>query len=91
MSGPVLDLANAMREPVPSLNDIPTMFLLTGHIVTEIEALRILADVSAFQAAAGGIGGAEGSVRLVCRDARPKVERALAVVAAVHGEPAFVE
>ena len=91
VSGQVMDIANAMREPVPSLNDIPTMFLLTGHIVTEIEALRILADTFAFQAAAGGIGGAEGAVRLVCRDARPKVERALAVVEAVQGEPAFVE
>ena len=88
---PVMDIANRMREPVESLNDIPSMFLLTGHIVTEIEALELLSGVSAFQAGAGGIGGAEGSVRLIVRGKRQQVEEALRIVETVQGEPPFVE
>ena len=90
-SSPVVDIANKMREPVESLNDIPSMFLLTGHIVTEIEALQLLSGASAFQAAAGGIGGAEGAVRLILRGTRSQVEKALEVVGDVQGEPPFVE
>lgn len=91
VAGNVIDVANKMREPVESLNNVYSMFLLTGHIVTEIEALKILADVSVFQAAAGGTGGAEGSVRLVCRGTREQVERALKVIREVQGEPPFLE
>lgn len=90
-SGKVVDIANKMRESVPSLNKTPSMFLLTGHIVTEIEALNIVADVTAFQAAAGGIGGAEGSVWLVFRGKRKSVEKALKLVKGIQGEPPFVE
>ena len=91
VSGSVIDIANKVREPVESLNNVYSMFLLTGHIVTEIEALKILADVSVFQAAAGGTGGAEGSVRLVCRGTREQVECALKVIGEVQGEPPFLE
>ncbi|HNR31534.1 MAG TPA: hypothetical protein PKI11_11655 [Candidatus Hydrogenedentes bacterium] len=88
---PVMDIAARMREPVESLNDIPSMFLLTGEIFTEIEALRLLAGVSVFQAASGGIGGAEGAVRLVLRGTRNQVEAALRLVEGIQGEPPFVE
>ena len=67
------------------------MFLLTGHIVTELEALDILTGVTAFQAGAGGIGGAEGSVRLICRGTHQQVQKALDLVADIQGEPPFVE
>ena len=90
-ASPVIDTANKMREPVDSLNDIPSMFLLTGHIVTEIEALQLLSGASAFQVAAGGIGGAEGAVRLIVRGTRSQVDKALRVVEDVQGEPPFVE
>lgn len=91
VDGDVVDIANKMREPIESLNEIPSMFVLNGHIVTEVEALEILAGVSVFQAAAGGIGGAEGAARLVCRGAREQVEEALRIVESVQGEPPFVE
>jgi hypothetical protein len=91
VSGKVVDIQLKMREPIESLNAIPSMFLLTGHIVTEIEALKLLAGVSAFQAAGGGIGGAEGAVRLVYRGTRKQVEKALEITGQIHGEPPFVE
>lgn len=91
VAGDVMGAANKMRQPMKSLNSIPSMFLLTGEIVTEIEALKILAHVDAFQAGAGGIGGAEGGVRLVVRGTVENVNRALAQVAEIQGEPLFVE
>lgn len=91
VAGDVLEIAHQMCQPMKSLNTIPAMFLLTGEIVTEIEALKILAQVDAFQAGAGGIGGAEGAVRLVVRGTGENVQRALALVAEIQGEPPFVE
>jgi hypothetical protein len=88
---PVMDIQLMMRDPMESLNDVPSMFLLTGHIVTEIEALEILAAVSAFQITAGGIGGAEGAVRLIVRGSHDQVKEALEVVESIQGEPPFVE
>ncbi|MHC4624038.1 MAG: hypothetical protein ACYS4W_09065, partial [Planctomycetota bacterium] len=91
VSGNPFEVVKKMREPIEELNDIPSMFLLPGEIVTELEALKLFADVSVFQAAAGGIGGAEGSVRLVCRGARQKVEKALKLAEEIQGEPPFVQ
>ncbi|MCP4643993.1 MAG: hypothetical protein GY851_26355 [bacterium] len=87
---PVMDAQLMMREPMESLNDIPSMFLLTGTIVTELEALDILTGVSAHQICAGGIGGAEGAVRLIVRGSRGQVKAALKLVESIHGEPPFV-
>ncbi len=91
VAGDVIDIVRKMQEPVDSLNRIPTMFLLTGQIVTELEAIEQLAGVSAFQAAAGGIGGAEGAVWLICRGPRDKLEAALKLAEQIQGEPAFVQ
>jgi hypothetical protein len=91
IAGEAAEVANKMREPFEGLNKVPSMFLLTGRIVTEIEAFEILAGVTAFQAGAGGIGGAEGSVRLVVRGPRARVEKALKITAQIQGEPPFVE
>ncbi len=91
VSGKVVDIQLKMREPVESLNHIPSMFLLTGHIFTEIEALKLLAGVSVFQAAGGGIGGAEGAVRLICRGTKEQVTKVLEIAKQIHGEPPFVE
>ena len=90
VDGDVVDIANKMREPIGSLNEIPSMFVLNGTIVTEIEALQLLAGVSVFQAAAGGVGGAEGGARLICRGTREQVQRALNIVESLQGEPAFL-
>jgi hypothetical protein len=91
VAGNPFEIVKKMREPIKQLNDIPSMFSLPGEIVTELEALKLLADVSVFQAAAGGIGGAEGSVRLVCRGAKQKVEKALKLAQEIQGEPPFVQ
>jgi len=79
-----------MREPIESLTPGPSMILWTDAlIVTEIEALRTVAQVEVLQVAAGGIGGAEGSVRLLIRGPRDQVKLAIEEVEAVLGEPPF--
>jgi hypothetical protein len=89
VAGDVVELTNKMREPVKSLNKVRSMFLLTGLVVTEIEAYTILTNVTAFQAAAGGIGGAEGAVRLVLRGSEKNVKNALDLTTIIQKEPPF--
>ncbi|HUW60238.1 MAG TPA: hypothetical protein VMZ06_04455 [Candidatus Bathyarchaeia archaeon] len=91
VAGNIVDIANRMREPVESLNKIPSMFLVNGQIITEIEALELLSGVQVFQAAAGGIGGAEGGSRLILRGAREQVQQALSLIESIQGEPPFLE
>lgn len=88
--GRVTDLANRLREPIETVGgDRYSMFAVTGCIVTEVEALAILAGVETFPTAAGGVGGAEGAVRLAFRGSRQNVEKALRLVADIQGEPPF--
>lgn len=91
VSGDMMDIVDNMQQPIESLTYMPSMMLLRGHITTEIEAIKTFADVEAFQAAAGGIGGAEGAVRLVCRGSKSEVQKVLDLVATIHGEPPFVK
>jgi hypothetical protein len=90
VSEDVVRIADTLREPVESFERIPSMFPLRGQIVTEIEALESLAGVSVMQIGAGGIGGAEGAIRLLLRGKKAEVEKALDLVDAIQGEPPFV-
>lgn len=75
-SGKKLDYSMGLRcglLPVP------------GTTVTEIEALKILAGVDSSPVAAGGVGGAEGSIVLVLFGEKKKVGKAIEAVEAVKG------
>jgi len=104
VAGDIVDLTLKMREPVESLpapagsskaffpgHIIPSQWLLTGEIVTELEAIKILTGATAFQASAGGISGAEGGVWLVFRGTRDQVKKAMELVKSVQGEPSYSE
>ncbi len=91
VAGDIVDLTLKMREPIQSLNGLQSMFLLTGEIVTELEAVNVLTGATAFQCSAGGIGGTEGSVWLVFRGTREQVTKALKLVQSIQGEPPYVE
>lgn len=69
----------------------PTLWVVPGRIFTEIEALRVLADVEAIPAAAGGIGGAEGAVWLAIFGTTGQLDKAQQAVNSVRGEPAFTQ
>jgi len=90
VAGKVTDIADKTTQSVDDLTKLPRMRILTGHLVTEIEALKILANVEAFQASAGGIGGAEGAVWMVWRGRPEDVEKARQIAASVQGEPPFI-
>jgi hypothetical protein len=91
VAGDLVDLTLKMREPVESLNVIPSMWLLTGEIVTELEAIKMLTGATVFQANAGGVGGAEGGSWLVFRGTRDQVTKALELAKSVKGEPPYTE
>ena len=59
----------------------------TGLVVTEIQALGILAGVRARLVASGGIGGSEGAVVLLVEGYEENLQSAIAAVNAVKGEP----
>lgn len=106
VAGDIVDLTLKTREPIESLSvpagtgrpstlfpgyNIPSMWLLTGEIVTELEAIKVLTGATAFQSSAGGISGAEGSVWLVFRGTREQVTKALDLVRSIHGEPPYTQ
>ena len=69
----------------------PTLWVVPGDIFTEIEALRALVGVEALHVASGGVGGAEGAVRLAIFGEIKQLDKAQAVLDSVDGEPLFVE
>lgn len=68
----------------------PRMWPITGTIVTEIEAVAILAGVDAYHYSAGGIAGAEGAVRILVEGTDEEVEETLELVKSIKGEPRYL-
>jgi hypothetical protein len=62
------------------------MPVVNATVVTEIQALRILAGVEATHVASGGIGGCEGAVALVVEGTDEAVRRAFEIVEGAKGE-----
>jgi len=104
VAGDVVDLTLKMREPVQLLPPpsgkstnrfpghlVPSQWLLTGEIVTELEAINILTGATAFQCSAGGVSGAEGGVWLVFRGNRDQVKKALELTGSIQGERPYSE
>lgn len=58
-----------------------------GILVTEIEALRILANVEAKHIASGGVGESVGSIVLVIKGTESNVRKAISLVESIKGEP----
>ncbi len=57
-----------------------------GLVITEIEALAIMAGVRARHVASGGIGGSEGAVVLLLEGSAENIDQAWRIVASVKGE-----
>jgi hypothetical protein len=68
----------------------PALWVIPSELFTEIEAIAVLSGAEAVPVAAGGIGGAEGSVRLLITGDEDEVETAVEAVRAVQGEPPFL-
>jgi len=64
--------------------------LAGAEVVTELEALRILAGVEAFHVASGGNAGSEGCVTLVAEGSIGSVKKAIKTVTAIKGESPLI-
>lgn len=61
--------------------------IVTGRVVTEIQALGVLAGVKAYHVCSGGVGGSEGAVTLSVEGGESRVRKALDLVISIKGEP----
>jgi len=85
-----VDIAEAAAEAAePCAGNWSRLFPVPGEIFTEIEALETLFGVDVIPYAAGGIGGAEGSVRLLMSGAKKQIEEVDAYMETIWGEPPF--
>jgi len=67
--------------------DFGMMPIPNALVITEIQALKILAGVEARHIASGGIGESIGSVVLIIQGAEDDVRKAVSIVESVKGEP----
>ncbi len=58
----------------------------TGMVITEIQALGLLAGVRARLVAGGGVGGSEGAVVLLMEGYQEQLDKAVEIVQSVKGE-----
>jgi hypothetical protein len=82
-------LGDGMVKAWKQMGTVPIykMVFLTGQVVSEIEAFKILSNVEATPLASGGIDGAEGSVTLLLEGNDEQVKKAWDVANQVKGEP----
>lgn len=83
------DLISA--EPEISRTGMPSLWPITGEIVTELEALELLAGVEAHQIGAGGLCGAEGGSWFGVWGTEEELAVVRELVATLQGEPGFGE
>ena len=68
----------------------PSLWPISGTIITEIEALGVLTGVDAYLYSAGGVAGAEGAVRLLLDGTDEDVQTALDLIESIQGEPKYL-
>jgi len=61
--------------------------VVQGKVVTEIQALGVLAGVNAYHICSGGVGGSEGAVTLSIEGDEAHVKKALDLIVSIKGEP----
>jgi hypothetical protein len=80
------ELAANMNEPGTRE---PRLFPVPGEIFTELDAIALLTGATAQLVAAGGVGGAEGSVWLAVSGKQAQEKAAEVLIKSVVNEPAF--
>lgn len=86
----VIAMGEFIAEEFTAAESIPAMWPVTGAtIITEIEAVEILAGAACHHLGSGGIGGAEGSVRLLISGDEDAVGTARELLDSIAGEEPF--
>jgi hypothetical protein len=68
----------------------PRLWPITGTIITEIDALNILTGVAAYLYSAGGVAGAEGSVRILVEGDEEEMKETFKLIDSIKGEPRYL-
>ena len=84
--GDLMELAVRLNAPGRSG---PRLLPVPGEVFTEIEAIRLLCGAESEMVAAGGVGGAEGSVWLALHGSEEQMEKAEELMKEVAGERGF--
>jgi hypothetical protein len=63
--------------------------IMNATVVTEIDAFRILFDLKAVHVGGGGVTESQGSVVLVAEGERDTLDRAIALIELIKGEPSL--
>ena len=63
--------------------------IMNATVVTEIEAFRILFDLRAVPIGGGGMKESQGAVVLVAEGEKERLDRAIALIEAIKGEPSL--
>jgi len=91
IGGSIDEIRKALSKDVGWKNQPLRLMPIKGVIITEIEALKILTGVKALQISAGGVGGAEGSVRLLLDGRKKQMKMVDKIMEEILGEPKFFE
>ena len=81
----IVAVSNVSMEENPGSALMP----MTGTIITEIEAIKILTGAHAYQIAGGGIRGAEGAVRLLIEGTSDQINEVKKIISEIEQEGPF--
>jgi hypothetical protein len=92
VAGSLRDTARKLAAmPELSKPHIPSLWIMEGQIVTELEALKLLTGAECHQIGSGGVCGAEGAARLLVEGTDAQVAAADALITEIQNEPPFGE
>lgn len=91
VGGSIYEISETLSRGARWKNQPLMLISIKGTVITEIEALKILTGVRTLQISAGGVGGAEGSVRLLLEGNKKQMRMAEKILEDVLGEPSFIE
>ena len=84
--GSISEIAAKLNEPSSTgLRMLP----VSGTVITELEAIKILTGLSAELVAAGGVCGAEGSYWIAVTGKQEQVDAASEIIKSIANEPPF--
>lgn len=67
----------------------PRLWPVPGQVFTELDAVTLLTGATAELVAAGGVGGAEGSIRIAVSGKAEQLKAAASLIKSLRSEPAF--
>ncbi|MBN1401732.1 MAG: hypothetical protein JXA74_12890 [Anaerolineae bacterium] len=83
----ITEASALLAEVDQSHGVVHSLWPVQGVIFTEIEAFSVLCNVQAIPVGAGGIAGAEGSMRFLLLGDPADIEAAMALAEGIQGEP----